>query len=365
MNTTRSSLVSAAVAVSALVALVPATPAHALPPLPAPNSNGITLTAITQVGGDPRMLDATMTTGAIFRPGANPSINPTTVPVHVRIYLPDRYTTDPAHPYPVLLLLHGGGGDFEQWSKDGDIKTIVGGSPFRGIVVMPEGGKSGWYNDWPGETDGHFAPAWEMFHIGQLLPWIDANFNTTRSRSGRAVAGLSMGGFGALKYAAAHPTVFSAVGAFSPGTDVRQPEAQNIVNTALLVYGAAFSWNGLLDGNYRISGDTDHRLRTVFGDPAGWSSINPIELAARYTAYNTRFGLYVGQGPSDSGEAQLGRWTDTFHARLSEVPVLHRYCRGPGAHSFDYWKPDLADFLAYVYGAPNASCPNGWGAPAS
>ena len=71
------------------LALVPATPAGAAPPpLPAPNSNGITLQSFTEVGGDARMLDATMLTGAIFTPGTNPTLNPVIQPVKVRILLP-------------------------------------------------------------------------------------------------------------------------------------------------------------------------------------------------------------------------------------------------------------------------------------
>jgi S-formylglutathione hydrolase FrmB len=80
--------------------------------------------------------------------------------------------------------------------------------------------QAGWYSDWKGETDGHFAPQWETYHITQLVPFIDANFNTIKNRSGRAIAGASMGGFGALKYAGRFPGVFSAVGSFSGGTDL-------------------------------------------------------------------------------------------------------------------------------------------------
>ena len=97
--------------------------------------------------------------------------------------------------------------------------SVAGTLPgFDGIVVMPAGGRAGWYSDWPGRTDGNFAPLWETFHVHQLVPWVDANFNTSGTRSGRAVAGLSMGGYGALRYAGRHPHLFSAVGAFSAGT---------------------------------------------------------------------------------------------------------------------------------------------------
>lgn len=66
---------------------------------------------------------------------------------------------------------------------------------------MPEGGRVGWYADWYGETDGHFSPQWETFHVRQLIPWIDANFDTKATREGRALVGLSMGGLGTVRAA--------------------------------------------------------------------------------------------------------------------------------------------------------------------
>jgi S-formylglutathione hydrolase FrmB len=345
------------------LALVPATPVGAAPPpLPAPNSNGITLQSLTEVGGDTRMLDATMLTSAIFTPGTNPTLNPVIQPVKVRILLPPGYQTNPAQPYPVLYLLHGGAADFEQWSKtdQGTVKSIVDASPFRGIVVMPEGGKSGWYSDWAGNTDGHFRPLWETFHVRQLVPWIDANFNTVDNRSGRTIAGVSMGGYGALRYAGRFPTVFSGLGVFSGGTDIRQAGAQDIINNSMWFYGAAFYWTGLLDGNFRVTGSTLQRMETVMGDDATWSTINPYDLANAYNAYDGEMALYSGNTGSDEG---IGTWNNAFHTRLNQNGVVHRYCTGAGDHSWGYWREDLKDFLAHRFGTTPSTCPNSWGAP--
>jgi S-formylglutathione hydrolase FrmB len=343
------------------------------PPLPAPNSHGITLASWTQVtanepASQPRLIDATVRTAKIFRPGTSPSIDPTTVPVKVRILLPAGYDADRAQAYPVLYLLHGGAGGYADWSgTNGDVENIVDRSPFRGIVVMPEGGRAGWYSNWRGETDGRFAPQWEDFHVRQLVPWIDANFNTVADRSGRGIAGLSMGGLGTLMYAGRFTDVFSRVGSMSAGTDLNEPGAQQIVADSMWQAGAAIGWTGLLDGSYRVTDSTQGRMETVFG-PAGangrWDSQNPSRMAAAYNAYDTRFGLYTGTGtgPTD-GETQIGRWNDRFHDRLTAAGVQHRYCRGTGSHSWGYWRADLADFLAYAYGATPGSCPNGWGAP--
>ncbi|WP_327303439.1 alpha/beta hydrolase-fold protein [Streptomyces sp. NBC_01298] len=248
--------------------------ASVLPSLPAPNAAGLTLrTWPVAAGQSERLGDASVTTAAVFAAhGGTPSIDPVQVPVRVRILLPEDYQRDPAHPYPVLYLLHGGSGDVEQWSKtdEGNVTAHLKDSAFKGIVVMPEGGKAGWYSDWPGHTDGFFAPQWETFHVRQLVPWTDANFNTVRAASGRAVAGVSMGGYGALRYAGRNPDLFSAVGAFSPGTDIYDPGAQSIIANSTWQAGASILWTGLFDGKFRVTGDTPYRMATVFGPPSTW-----------------------------------------------------------------------------------------------
>ena len=368
----------AALAMTATTLVVaPAAPAGAAPPsLPAPNSHGITLRSWAQVTPSepatvPRLLDATVTTPAIFQPRGTPSIDPVTVPIKVRIYLPANYRTDPVRPYPVLYLLHGGAGTYSDWSDagGGDLKNtlndVLSGSDFDGIVVMPEGGRSGWYSDWYGATDGHFAPQWETFHMGQLVGWIDDNFNTVGNRSGRAVAGLSMGGLGALMYAGRHTDLFSAVGSFSGGTDLTEPGAQSIVNDSMWFYGATVAATGFLDGTFRVTGSTAHRMQTVFGVPTAgdWPTRNPLRLANAYNAYDTKFGLYSGQNTSSlEGEQQIGVWNNELHAELNARGVAHRYCTGTGSHSWTFWKNDLKDFVNYVYGTTPSQCTSnpGW-----
>jgi S-formylglutathione hydrolase FrmB len=365
-------LLAVAVAASTLVAGPAAPTAGApAPPLPAPNSHGITLRSWTPVNpfqspSVPRLIDATMTTPAIFQAGTNPAIDPVTVTIKVRVLVPAGYQTDPTTPYPVLYLLHGGGDDFSAWASKGNVRNVVTASPFPGIVVMPDGGRAGWYSDWFGETDGRFSPQWETFHIDQLIPWIDANFNTVANRSGRAIAGLSMGGLGTLMYAARHTDLFSAVGSFSGGTDLDPPEAQAIIDRTMWVLGASTGSHGVLDGHYRVTGTVEERMTTVFGPSGDRDQRNPTKMAANYHAYDTSFGLYAGQNDDpNEGERFIGLTNDAFHETLVQNGVVHRYCTGTGTHSWGFWEKDLADFLTQIYGdAPaSADCPNGWGAP--
>ncbi|HLT70763.1 MAG TPA: alpha/beta hydrolase family protein [Acidimicrobiales bacterium] len=353
------------VAATTLVA-APGEPAGAAPPtLPAPNSHGLTVVSgPTAVPGKPNQYDITVRTAAVFTPRGTPTTpSDVSVPVKVRVLLPAGYDPDRAQPYDVLYLLHGGGGTYADWSTWGDVAGNLPG--FDGIVVMPEGGRAGWYSDWPGRTDGNFAPLWETFHVHQLVPWVDANFNTSGTRSGRAVAGLSMGGYGALRYAGRHPHLFSAVGAFSAGTDINPPGARKIISDSMWQAGAAIELTGLLDGHFRVNppwfsgiDPVQYRLEAIFGPPSGWPSINPMDLAPAYDAYDGRMAVYAGGLAGSGGETDIGTWNLAFHQRLEQAGVEHRWCGGQGSHDWTWWRRHLRDFVAFAFGTTPSSCPN-------
>ncbi|WP_228771686.1 alpha/beta hydrolase [Actinokineospora iranica] len=379
--------VAAAGLAAVALAAAAATPAGAAPPVDAPNSGfGITVTGWRQVGAEPatdvRLYEVALTTEAIYRPGVNPAQG--VVPIRTRILLPANYGLDPARRHDVLYLLHGGGGGTDDWAKQtgGDAMDIVRASSFDGIVVMPEGGYTGWYSDWHGFTDGRFRPDWETFHIEQLIPWVDANFTTDASRAGRGIAGVSMGGFGALKYAGRHSDLFSVVGSFSGGTNINDGWAQDIIANSGWQTGAAIRGVNLLDGTtrvnlYRPSGviepDQDlqraYRLRAILGPTTDWPLFNPLDLAATelFDPYDGKFALYSGgnaatPGGAPSGELDMGTSNNTFHATLNAHGVTHRYCTGPGTHTWDFFRNDFRDFLEYAYGTPPANCTanTGW-----
>src|SRR3954465_284214 len=135
---------------------------------------------------------------------------------HVRGMLPDGYDPSGGRRYPVLYLLHGCCDDYRSWTDKGDAEKITAGRPL--IVVMPDAGQAGFYSDWYNAGAGG-PPKWETFHIGQLVPWVDQTFATDARREGRALAGLSMGGFGTMSYAARHPDLFVAAASFSGAVD--------------------------------------------------------------------------------------------------------------------------------------------------
>jgi len=129
----------------------------------------------------------------------------------VNVLLPIDYARS-RRRYPVLYLLHGFTNSYASWAADTDLVHFA--RPFAMIIVMPDGG-NGWYIN-----DANGGQRWEDYHIHQLIPFIDSHYRTIATRSGRAIAGLSMGGFGALSYAARHPDLFSAAASFSGALDV-------------------------------------------------------------------------------------------------------------------------------------------------
>lgn len=360
-----SAVLAAALSVSAL-GLAPGVgaPAGAAPPDDRPESgHGITVTDWQPA--DPLLHDAHVTTEAVYTPASAPDLT-----LEVRIYLPGDYDHDLPGGYPVLYLLHGGGGTYRDWAESGDVVGAVQRSGYEGIVVMPEGGHTGWYQDWASNTRGGFRPLWETFHVDQLVPWVDANFNTDAEPSSRAIAGLSMGGYGALKYAARNPSVFGTVASFSGGTDIEathdgdpstpgNKDAAQIVDDSLAALGAAVDGQGVLDPflRYRLPGTTqEERLVQVFGPRSGWRAGNPQDLAedGAYAPFDGRMALYTGQ---DDTDFEMGRWNTALHDTLVAEGVDHRWCKLPGNHDWPYWRIHLEHFMTTLAGNPAPACP--------
>jgi S-formylglutathione hydrolase FrmB len=150
----------------------------------------------------PSELVDTSTPGGVLEDGR-------TVP-KVHVLLPDGYRANSKRGYPVLWLLHGANGGTDTWIPG--ITTLAAGFP--GIVVMPDGGQFGMYMDW--WNDGvRGAPAWSTYHLQVLRQEIDRRYPIRRGRRWHAIAGISMGGQGALRYAAMLPGYFGSVVGFS------------------------------------------------------------------------------------------------------------------------------------------------------
>src|SRR3977135_2025223 len=122
------------------------------------------------------------------------------------VILPPGYRPAGTTRYPVLYLLHGWAGHYTDWitrTQDADYAA-----QYRLIVVMPEG-KNSWYVD----SEGVTADKYETYILTELIPDVDKRFRTIQARYGRAVAGLSMGGYGAINNGLKYPASFVFAGA--------------------------------------------------------------------------------------------------------------------------------------------------------
>jgi len=208
----------------------------------------------------------------------------------VRLLLPVGW--ERTRRWPVLYLLHGCCDTYDSWTRETDVEDLP---QLRDVlVVMPEGGPTGFYSDWL-EKGG---PRWETFHLVELRRLLERDFGAGPQR---AIAGLSMGGFGALSYAARHPGLFKAAASYS---GVVHP-----LGDVELVQGIA-----------RDEGEDPDGL---WGDPlaqrAVWAAHDPTEQAARLRG--TR--VFVSIGNTGFVERTLRRENDALRTALRRAGVHH------------------------------------------
>jgi S-formylglutathione hydrolase FrmB len=248
-------------------------------------------------------------------------------PTRVRILLPADYARSKRR-YPVLYLLHGAADDYRSWTDKGDAERLTTG--LRLIVVMPDTGPTGGYTDWYNGGAGG-PPEWETYHIDELLPWVDRHFRTLPRRSERAVAGLSMGGFGAMSYAARHPDLFGAAASVSGAVDTNNP--LDIAVTGDDVFGPR----------------PTQQLR--------WRAHDPWDLAVNLRGLDltVRTGNGLPGGPFGGGdivERTVHAMSVAFHRRLQRLRIPHLWDDyGPGGHTWPYWQRDLRETLPRVMAA--------------
>jgi S-formylglutathione hydrolase FrmB len=240
----------------------------------------------------------------------------------VRVLLPSGYASHPRRRYPVLYLLHGAIDDYSSWTVRGDAEQLTAKYPV--LVVMPDTGPTGDYSNWYNGGAGG-PPEWETYHVDQLIPWVDAHFRTKPSRAERAVAGLSMGGFGAMSYAARHPDLFAAAASFSGAVDTNNP--LDIAVTPVSVWGPRAT------------------------EEVRWRAHNPWDLAGnlRGISLTIRTGNGLTGGPFGGGdivETTVRDMSVSFHDRLSQLAIPSIWDDyGPGGHDWPYWQRDLRETL--------------------
>ena len=261
----------------------------------------------------------------------------------VDVLLPDGY--DPRRRYPVLYLLHGHGDCYWSWASDrGQVRTILKG--FAGIVVMPEGGR-GWYTNW--WSGGKRSPAWERYHLDELIPLVQRRLPIKAGRSNHAIAGLSMGGEGAMYYAEQRPGYFGSVASFSGVLSLLRPE-----------WPTGFDTQG------------ENHL-DVYGDPQAqrfyWQGHDPTTLAPNLA--HTRIFVTVGDGVDTAGagptnalgsiaEADLRQHAEDFVAAAQDLGENVTYQPQHGIHDWPYWRMHLANAAKWGFFGTVPAHPASW-----
>jgi enterochelin esterase-like enzyme len=237
------------------------------------------------------------------------------------IYLPDGYAESRLR-YPVLYLLHGSGGSETDWVEKGELRAtadrlIAEGAIPPAIVVMP-GGRSWW-------IDGH-NEAGETAFLEDLMPEVADRWRTIESRSGRLVAGLSAGGYGATNLALSYPERFAAAAALSPASYVPTPPPTS----------SAHRHPAFLDADDRF-------------DQALWDARNYPPRLDAYLARDRIVPFWVMSGDHDTFD--IAWHAAVLHQALREHQPDHVEFRVvDGDHEWPVWAGALPDAMRWMFG---------------
>jgi S-formylglutathione hydrolase FrmB len=250
--------------------------------------------------------------------------------IHYCVYLPAGYDAAAAPTlskrYPVLYFLHGLG-DNEQtlfnsggWTLLDDLRNQHKMGDF--LIVAPEGRRSFYINS----VDG--SVRYSDFFLQEFLPHIESKYRVRPGRAGRAISGISMGGYGALRFAFAHPELFSAVSAQSAALITESPQA--------------------LDSASRTGAPLAGVLAAVFGKPINvphWNDNSPFLLAKRNAAVLRKLAIYFNCGQDDNYGFEKG--AAALHDELQKASVKHEYRAYPGDHSLTYFLSHFGEVMEF------------------
>ncbi len=211
------------------------------------------------------------------------------------IVLPDTYYAGDEN-YPVLYLLHGWSGSYQDWSNKSDLSAIA--DKYQLIIVCPEGGYAGWYLDSPVNPKNQFT----AFIGRELVHWVDRNYRTKPDRRSRAITGLSMGGHGALYIAGIYSETFAGAGAMSGVLNLTQTRFAAHIRDLM--------------GLQEIA---DLIPSSVYGNSDRLAALAPVIL--------------LDCGVDDAFITS----NREMHQLLLKRGIDHSYIERPGGHSWTYW----------------------------
>ena len=250
--------------------------------------------------------------------------------MHYCVYLPEGYdagaSQQPPRRYPVLYYLHGLG-DNEQtlfnsggWTLLADLRHQHKIGDF--LIVAPEGRRGFYINS----ADGTFR--YSDFFLQEFIPQIEKKYRAIGTRLGRAISGISMGGYGAIRFAFAHPELFSAVSAQSAALITETPQQLNAAEQAGTGIAAT--------------------LGRPFGSPIDaphWTQNNPFLLAKKNAAALRGIAIYFNCGQDDNYGFEKG--AARLDEELKSLAIKHEYHAYPGDHSFGYFLSHFDEVMEF------------------
>jgi S-formylglutathione hydrolase FrmB len=233
-----------------------------------------------------------------------------------RVILPDGYSLpgNASKRLPVVYLLHGLTGHFSNWT---DKTKIAQHANEHGLIVVTPEGDDGWYTDSSAKPNDKY----ESYIVKELIPEVDKKFRTIADRDHRAIAGLSMGGYGSIKFGLKYPEMFVVAGSFSGALGAASITEKTIPGAIGRSIDAIF---GVVGSDTRKSNDIFDLVR----------SSTPEKVKAFPF-------LYLDCGTEDF----LFENNRDFIDLLVEKKVPHEFRQLPGAHNWTYWNAQVEEFL--------------------
>ena len=234
-----------------------------------------------------------------------------------QVALPPDYDakTSAANTYPTLYLLHGLTGHYDNWLAHSKLAEYA--AAYRLIIVTPEG-NDGWYTDSATLANDKY----ESYIVKELLPDVEKRFRTRANRTGRAITGLSMGGYGALKFAVKYPDMFIFAGSLSGALQAAEWQEKDL------------PWKSLRDSVMSVYGPADSPTRAANDLFKIIRDATPANIKA--WPY-----LYVACGTEDFLIAP----NQALAKLLVDKKIPHEYRQHPGAHNWIFWDTQVREVL--------------------
>lgn len=218
--------------------------------------------------------------------------------------------------FPVLYLLHGGQGGFRDWLTQPSDKMLLHrlADQYNIIIVTPEGNPTSYYFDSPMQKESQF----ETFISKEVIQKIESRYRVIKEKNGRVIAGLSMGGHGAMYIAARHPELYAAAGSMSGVMNI---------NTKTWKVPEAFA-KSRAENFARLLGPSKDTLNP-------YTDYTIVGMTGKLKANDVKLIFDVGV---DDFLIEPNR---DLHRRLLAGGTPHDYIERPGKHEWAYWENAL------------------------